>query len=257
MNIPRPQLLAIAFFLLAPTAGFAQAIMPRNIESIDVRVLDAENVVIAKLVTVTSSSDRAVALVAVEETLKGDHQEFRQVELRASGDSKHVRRLYEDNKTARLLFYDSTFAVLDSIGPKYELLGGGTIRGADEVIPYLREVIRSNPGWKKGKLGQTFPLGRLIVPIDARLEKWAIEKIGTYIFSDSRRYEAVQALRLFKSDANIVRMRRLLKDTTSTIATTRSVARRFYYIRQAAYEALKNWDVQVDAPLSIEALPMQ
>jgi hypothetical protein len=253
MSILRPQLAAIAFLLLAPAGAFAQNIGARYIESIDVRVLNAENVVIGKLVTVMSRSGRAVAVVAVEETLKGEHQEFRQVDLRALGDTNDIRRVYKEDKMARLLFYDSSFAVLDNRGPKYGLLGGVAISGADEVVPYLRELIRSHPEWRKGQQGQqTFPVDGLIVPIDARLEKWAIEAVGNS-GDDNRRHTGVQALQFFKSDANIVLMRRLLADPAGRIVS----GRRHYYIRQRAYEALNKWDVPVDAPLLNEDLPKQ
>src|SRR3954462_12773199 len=95
--------------LLAPCHSYAQSIASRYIESVDVRTLNAETVIVGKLVTVMTKSGRAVAVLDVEENLKGTPQKFHEVPLPAFGDTRDIRKIYEENKTARLLFIGSTF----------------------------------------------------------------------------------------------------------------------------------------------------
>ena len=217
------------FALLAPCHAYAQNISARSIESVDVRTLNADTVVVGKLVTVMSKSGRAVAVLDVEETLTGTTPKIHQVPLPAFGDSRDIRKIYEQNKTSRLLFIGSTFTLLDDKNPEFPLLGGARVSGAAQVLPYIREVIRTHPNWNKT---QTTNVDRLIVPIDARLEKWAIEAVAsTQDVGD--RHQAVQALRYFKSDANIALMKSLLNDLASSI-------------RQAAEENLRRWGVPVN-----------
>ena len=194
------------------------------------RTLNAETVVVGKLVTVMSKSGRAVAVLDVEETLKGTPQKFHEVPLPAFGDTRDIRKIYEENKTARLLFIGSTFTLLDDKKPDFPLLGGRSISGEGQVLPYLREVIRTNPDWKKT---QTTTVDQLIVPIDARLEKWAIGTIATPQFVGDRRNQAVQVLRYFKSDSNVTLMKSLLDDPAINVWWS-------------AYTNLKNWGVPVN-----------
>jgi hypothetical protein len=221
--------LAFAILVLfAPCNGFAQNINGRYVESVDVKVLMAESVVAGKLATVMSApkSGRAIAVLEVEETLKGDPQKFRQIPLPAFGSSLEIRKIYTSEKMARLLFIGSSFYVLNDNTPVFRVLGRGTIAGADTVMPYIREVIRTHPQWQNT---QTFAIEGLIVPVDARLEKWALEQLATKKDGESRR-QAVEALRYFKSEANIALMKSLLNDPED-------------YIRQAASENLRRWDV--------------
>lgn len=247
------QLFAIAFFVLfAPTDALAQRFSAQFIESIEVRALNSETVAIGKLVTVRDKERGVEAVFAVEETLKGDRESIRRVHLQAFGDARDITRIFKENKEARLLFMAGSFTILDSKSPEFRLLGNKTVRGDDEVIPYLREVIRSHPQWNKT---QTFTVDGLIVPIDGRLEQWAIGAIASKELRDDRRYEAVRALQFFKSEANISLMKSLLDDTTARTVNIANVSRRNYYIRQAAYEALKKWGVEVNEPLLNEELP--
>jgi hypothetical protein len=228
------RLLAIAVVVLfAPCHAFAQNINGRYVESLDVQVLNAidalrsESVTVGKLITVMSApkSGRAIAVLDVEETLKGDSQKIRQIHLPAFGSSREIRKIYAEEKGARLLFIGSTFYVLNEKTPVFRVLGGGTIAGADKVISYIREVIRTHPDWKNN---QTARIDGLLVPIDARLEKWAIEAVEKE--SAEKRRQAVEVLRYFKSDPNIALMKRLLKDPSDDI-------------RKAAAQNLKEWGV--------------
>jgi hypothetical protein len=75
---------------------------------------------------------------------------------------------------------------------------------------------------------------------------------------DGFRHEGVRALRYFKSRENIARLKPLLKDETWLIESRfddRRDAKRVYYIREAAYEVLRQWGVEVGKPVLREDLP--
>jgi len=228
------RLLAIAFVMLfASSHALAQDVSARYVESVDVQVLNAINalrsksVTVGKLVTVMSmpKSGRAIAVLDVEETLMGDPQKTQQISLPGYGDSREIRRIYAENKGARLLFIGGSFYVLNDKSPVFRVLGGETISCADNVLPYIREVIRSHPNWKSSQIVR---IDGLIVPIDARSEKLAIEAVENE--SAIKRHEAVDVLQHFKSDQNIALMKRLLKDPVG-------------YIRESASRTLKEWGV--------------
>jgi hypothetical protein len=118
----------------------------------------------------------------------------------------------------------SLYALNDK-SPVFRVLGGGTISAADKVLPYIREVIRLHPNWKSSQIVR---IDGLIVPIDARSERWAIQAVEKE--SAAKRREAVDVLQHFKSDQNIALMKRLLKDPVGDI-------------RQSASRNLKEWGV--------------
>ena len=253
MRFFRPELFGIALLVLfAPTHALAQRLHSGIIESVDVRALNSETVAIGKLVTVTDKQRGVEAVFAVEETLKGNHESTLRHHLQALGDSQDVKRIFKEHKEARLLFMEGVFYLLDSKSPEFRILGNKTVRGTDEVIPYLREVIRNNAQWNKS---HTARVDNLIVPIDVRLERWAIEAATSKEQSDARRYEAVLTLQLFKSEANIALMKSLLDDTSTHVTTIANVIRRHYFIREAAYKALIKWGLEVDEPPLNEELP--
>lgn len=224
----------IALLVLGlPATSFAQSGPQYVVESIDVRVLNSNSVVVGKLVTVMSKSDRAVAVLEVDEVLKGPSERIRQIPLRAFGDSKRIFQIYKENKNARLLFYDSTFELLDDSHPEYKLLGDSSIRGTNEIVPYLRDLIRNHPDWNKN---ETFPVNRVKVPIDARLERWATETLQTR--DDTNRLDAVRALGSFKSDANIELMKGIIQGPISSV--------RDELIQKLASDNLKRWGIPTE-----------
>jgi hypothetical protein len=130
------------------------------------------------------------------------------------------------------------------------------------------------------KTGEVGDANSLFLPVDQHLEELArriIRSPGDYItpadfgpakddasrkrsanelrFSrDLLRADAVKALRHFKSDENIALLKTLLNDP-ATIGGTQFDGEkqidlgREYYIRKAAYEALRDWGVQVAEPV--------
>jgi hypothetical protein len=93
---------------------------------------------------------------------------------------------------------------------------------------------------------------RVTVPADERLEKRALDEIRSP--DERRREEGVRALRYFKSEENIARMKSLLNDTSfgylsDPASHNRGHETHRYDIRRAAYEALKCWGVDVPTPV--------
>jgi Leucine Rich repeat len=98
---------------------------------------------------------------------------------------------------------------------------------------------------------------RVTVPADERLERRALDELRSPDFR--RREEGVRALRYFKSDENIARMKALLGDTlfaylTDPASHNRGHEIHRYDIRRAAYEALKCWGVHVPMPVIDETV---
>jgi hypothetical protein len=97
---------------------------------------------------------------------------------------------------------------------------------------------------------------RLTVPADERLEKRALDEIRSPNYWT--REEGARALRFFKSDENIVRMKSFLRDPLFTDLEDPQENRghevREYGVRQAAYEALECWGVNVPTPVIEETI---
>ena len=75
-------------------------------------------------------------------------------------------------------------------------------------------------------------------------------------FRNMARAEGVAALRYFKSKQNIALLTPLLNDPASMVfhGPGPDDAERVYYIRKAAYEVLRQWDVKITKPLIEEPL---
>jgi HEAT repeat protein len=143
------------------------------------------------------------------------------------------------------------------------------LRDPDEAIRIARDTVQRTPVGVKRV--QTFGLrvprdviagtewedyyetsGHLVlmVPVDERLEVRAIERLRSKDYST--RHEAARALRYFKSDENINRMKDLLDDPgwgyLRHAQENDGVEVRHYGVRNQAYEALQAWGVDVPEP---------
>ena len=144
------------------------------------------------------------------------------------------------------------------------------LRDPDEVIRVARETVRRIPA--PVRRIHTFPLavpreavagtkwepyygsgGHLVlqVPVDDRLETraWNAIRSGNY----QGREEAARALRYFKTDGNVARLRSLLVDPGWAYVyhaeENHGVEVRIYGVREAAYLTLKSWGVEAEIPL--------
>ena len=271
-------ILAVALLgLLAPLQGFAQTGPARVISSIDIKVLNAESVVAGSIAKAVSAENGAVDIsIAVDEVLKGDpaqaqqrHQERGQNNRFSVSEFSRMSR----NKT-RVLVIGQVFVPLDKKSLAIPTARRLLLRDPDEVIEYVREVVRTHPGMNRAdsfsaplpaefqnvEFSNSFAAGSLgpprdlIVPIDAQLEKWAVEAIQS-----GRDYpRSFQALEFFKSEANIALLQSLLDDPTfksDSPAFNNGIETRVYTVREAAYETLKKWGVAVEAPVLREQIP--
>ncbi len=91
----------------------------------------------------------------------------------------------------------------------------------------------------------------LVVPVDERLEAEARKWIGSQ--DSETRHQGAVALGHFKSEDNARLLKTLLAD--KGFCETPSEKKRTYYVRQAAYRALKAWGVAVAAPAMEELFP--
>jgi hypothetical protein len=90
----------------------------------------------------------------------------------------------------------------------------------------------------------------LSVPVDKQLEKRAQDSLRAE--ADQRRAEGARALRYFRSDENIARLRTLLDDPGRAIrhhAQDNKGVEAIYFVRHAAYETLKSWGIDVEKPV--------
>ena len=106
-------------------------------------------------------------------------------------------------------------------------------------------------GTKREEYYKTGGYLSLSVPVDERLEKRARD----YCRSESyrRREEGVRALRYFKSDENIARVKRLLNDPGWAYLyhaqENKGIEVRIYGVRQEAYRTLRVWGIDVEMPV--------
>ncbi|RCS42148.1 hypothetical protein DTL42_20165 [Bremerella cremea] len=96
----------------------------------------------------------------------------------------------------------------------------------------------------------------LNVPVDQQLEKRAIKYLRSENYNE--RKEGARALRYFRSDENIARLKTLLQDPgwgyLRHPADNNGIEVRYYGVRDSAYLTLKSWDVEVDKPETQETI---
>lgn len=112
----------------------------------------------------------------------------------------------------------------------------------------------------------------LLIPVDARLEAFAqrlIESTNHFVptledqsqlderrlqhIRNSLRREGAEALGYFSSEENAGILRRLLNDGATLVEVSErdgtTIRHRVYHVREAAYETLVDWGVDVEAPI--------
>lgn len=277
--------IVIGVSLIATVQGFAQPLSPQT-ESIESLVANADLVFIATLEKF-GDGDRATgrevhqATIVIEETLKKDL--FNEYHDRLSIYIPAPASVLADwqERSCRLLVAHRSdepkeTTVMELAKGKLEVMRDDMtlLRNPDDVIKAAREAVRRMPlGVKRV---HTFRLSvprelvggttwepyygtgghlRLVVPVDMHLEKRAQD----YLRSENymKRAEGVRALRYFKSDANIARVKALLTDPGHVIrqADKGEGQEAFYVVRYEAYETLKAWRIDVKEPVIHEDVP--
>jgi hypothetical protein len=273
-------LIGFGVCLAASVQAHAQPLIP-HAHSIESTVANADLVFIAKLVKfeggeradVERADGRQVhwATIAIEATLKKDigrNEPYERLSLYVPGPASVL--VDWTKRSSRLL------VALDSDAPKATKVIGlvegkvevfkadlTLLRNPDDVIRAAKEAARRMPVGVKRI--HTFKLkvprelcagtqweeyyhtsGHLVlsVPVDKQLEKRAQD----YLRSENylTRAEGVRALRHFKSDENIARVRPLLDDPGRYHAQG---VEAIYVVRHEAYETLKAWEIDVKKPV--------
>ena len=142
------------------------------------------------------------------------------------------------------------------------------LREPEEVLRIAKETIRRRPGVRRvhGFRLMVPPevvaetkwrtSAFLTVPVDDRLQKRAHD----YIRSESyqQRCEGAEALRYFKSQENIARVKPLLADPgwgyLRRAEENQGIEVRMYGVREEAYQTLKYWGVNAEKPMIRERI---
>jgi hypothetical protein len=279
----RAVILAVAICLFASLHAHAQPLFPHD-QSIECTVANADLVFIAKLVKFGDAKraddggrDVHLATIDVEETLKQDLftiDPYKRMSLDLRGPAsvladwtKRSCKLLitlESNAPQATKAIELTEGKLDVWKADLTLL-----RKPDDVIKAAKEALKRMPA--SVKRIHTFGLkvprdlvadtqwekyyhtgGHLVlsVPVDGQLEKRALDYVRSK--DDSNRAEGARALRYFKSDENIARVKALLNDPARALrhhAEESKGMEAIYFVRYAAYETLRVWEVDVAKPV--------
>lgn len=270
----RVAMVAVLAVLLAQVMpGVSAQPMFRNVESIETMVSNADVIVVAHLSRFDLPQGRHgfPSDVVVDETLKGKPAaqftvEIPDVERRLSGWRDAGTPLLisiprDSSRSATVM--DLTASDLAALTADLKVL-----RSRQAITRAVREAVRRGPS--EGTLpSQAFAIPvpydlvagtRLIsgvtnvlvvVPVDARLERWALAALRSPQ-SENRR-EAVEALRYFRSDSNVRLLMALLTDEHLAY---RKFADgnlghevRIYFVRESAYDVLKSWGLTPPQPV--------
>ncbi len=261
---------AVGVALLISVPAHAQPVFG-SAESLECMVANADLVVVGKVVEFDAgekADDRGArpVTIAVEETLKGEHRDRLRVRLahpvsaladwRVRSSRLLVARGVAPIATRVIDLVDSELAVFRA---NFTLL-----RKPEPVIRIAKEAVRRLPGVKQidtfglvvpaeavaGTKWAKYHATTLLVPVDERLEQRAHESIRSKDYS--KREEGARALRYFKSDENIARVKALLDDPGWAYLwraeENDGVEVRIHGVRREAYETLKYWGVNVERP---------
>jgi hypothetical protein len=275
MTLPRPAVLVASALLVAPAGALAQPLF-HGAESIECTVANARAVVVGVIVKVLDGPESIAVTIAVEETLKGEHRDRVKVQLPGPAPI-HPRTMPALRVLAALradVATEGRVIDLSGRGPEVFAADFTVLKEPADVLRAARGAIRRMPGVRRI---ETFPLrvparvtagtrweqshGKgvsliLEVPVDEHLEEWALRSILSR--SGLERDEGARALRFFRSEANVARVRSLLADPTwahgMRAEDNMGQELRVYLVREAAYRTLTYWGVKADEPVTREEL---
>ncbi len=269
-------LAAIGLLVSEPRQAHSQPLCARA-ESIESTVFNASVVAVGRIVSFDAGGesrdpDERNVTFEVEEMLKGRHRE--QLRVRARWPASTLRRWSCDDQSRLLVATRGdplvSTAAIDLDDPELAVLTGdfNLLRNPDEVLRNARDAVRKMPGVTRI---QTFDLVvprelvretkwseyyrtsghlTLTVPVDATLERWAIEHVDSRHLMECE--AAARALRYFKSDENIARVKLLLDNSQwacfRQASENQGIEVRHYSVRQAAWQTLTFWGIDVERP---------
>lgn len=277
---PLKLLLAMLIGLFAAVAG-AQRLPAETIDSLDVQVIRSSHISVGTVASITTSETGRFPKVSfeVKETLRGDasgvvsgetiypeHRWQPPSEPKAR-DLQNLSRakapvLILDRPSGQLRIID-----LESPNPVVSTADFRLLKSPEEILRFVREVIKhapmnenlptvaldppSNARGKAWKAAAGYHgLGGLIVPVDNRSERQVLRLLSHV--TKINYYGIAGKIIPFKSDANIARMRALLKDPEYEVVIQadkyNGMEYRDFPKRMLAQRVLKEWKVPFDEP---------
>lgn len=263
-------------------SSFAQP-SARPVRSLEVLTDESPVIFVGRVTDIKSTTDSGpLSTVVVEELIRGDAaKEIYQINL-----WKPIDELADlKRRKVRLLIFlrdegdgvSGTFEV-DDPEIKAPLAYFTFLKGGAAILKLAKERARLRPEptaasfhigihdsearsqWMQELVdaGETGTMiSGLLVPIDARLEKWArsaLESGDLYVAGN-----AINALGHFKSPENINLLKKQLQSklfSPSADGENIGYEKRQYGMRHRAYEILTNWGVAVEPPIFEEVVPV-
>lgn len=233
-----------------------------GVASIDSQVINSDYVYVAKIIKVRDEgipggSEMPGFDFEVEEYLKSPMEEELTPEIKQRGMFvAPPTTKYKDwmHRSCRLLIiynnsspYDPTVIELTPDRPDIFTADFKLLHDPDQIVQAAKDAIERTPSnvsrlctvrlmiprdLYKGTRWENGGGLMLEIPADAQLETWATEMLAHE--SSSKRLQAIQSLRYFKSDRNAKMVAKLLNDSVSEV-------------RDAASQTLKRWEMDVES----------
>jgi hypothetical protein len=279
---PLRSFVAVAVSVFAAVEAHAQPLFP-DARSIETIVANADLVVVGKPVKIAANEPLAQRsgheiVLEVKETLKQDLFTIDPYERLGVRVSNPLAEIDDWQRRGNLLLvaHDdcdpdaSTVIELAAEGCEVLTADFTLLRDGKDVLQAAKESVRRMPpaikrihtfklavprevvaGTKWETFYRTGGHLSLSVPVDQNLEKRAQDYIGSD--SSQKRQEGVRALRYFKSDQNIARVKPLIGDPAwghlKRAEENGGVEVRWYGVRDEAFRTLRTWGVDVQKPV--------
>ena len=272
-------LIAVCVSLIVSGEAYAQPLIAGAV-SIECTIANADLVFVAKLVDFGFEQQVEdlkfyEGTIEIEETLKAgifQDEPYRKLQVRLPHYSRTVLTHWQEHSIRLLVTVneddlDATRVIaltdepLEILTADFQLLRDpeAVIRIAKETVSRLPAPVRRIHTFRVSVPREVFVETQwkarhgmeLVVPVDERLEKRALD--GILSVSVMTREESARALRYFKSDENVARLKTLLNDPGwgyfKHPAENNGIEVRDYVVRAAAFGTLKSWGVKVEQPV--------
>ena len=274
------QVIALAVGVMVCQAAHAQPLVARA-DSIESTVINADLVFVAKLIKIgdpiqVEGRDVYNTSIAVEQNLKREFfndEPYDEVQAEIARDLS-VLKDWLARSSRLLVIYNEQVPytqVIELEPGKMEVMTADftLLRDPELVITAAQQALaQTSPAIKRiHTFGLHVPRERIVdtqwekyhglilnVPVNKQLEQRALEFITSENYLE--REQAAKALRYFKSNENIARLKSLLSDPGWAYRRhpehNNGIEVRYFGIRDSAYQTLKSWGVDVDKPMILE-----
>jgi ankyrin repeat protein len=263
---------AVPAVLLLSCCLQAQIAPPMEpIRSLEIRVKEADRIVVAKVASVSPERERKVSVAfAVKKTVKGPHRTANTFEVPSArgAELEGLRALGHELLVFVVpLGNDSTLEWLDLTRPRQAIVTADLriLLDRDEILAAARRAVEKPP--PRNGPAVAIPLqrllgsatgywdGNLLVPADRELERNARAAL------DSRfpwfREWGVEALRPFRTEENALLLKKLAERDDGYVVEksdreNRGLEVRRFPVREAALRLLKEWNFPADLAGAVE-----